>query len=603
VQLVNVGVRGFRSLADVPALAVASPTLLSGHNDAGKSALLDAIRFLLNDLQLTERDRTYCSAAPDSGDASLRNADGTVQRVETTVVTGTFELSVEEMAALGIASPVSLRRISRNGDAAMYERLGDVPADERLCGYATEKMAELNARVAELGLDGGTGRKDDLLAALDAAAAATSDRKQEWEQAPLALIKILPSVLSFTLSGSDDAEGAIKTALAARYKLLLAEESRVNALAVLEKELHDALVDEAAELTEHIHRHLPDLGAVNVIPELSFSNSLKTTRVSIDARGGGEDIRLSEAGDGRGRQVALAVWEHTQNLLSHGGDVVLLYDEPDTHLDYGNQRRLMDVLRKQCALPNVRMVVATHSMNLIDGIDIADVVHVRHHEHRTALKVLADDTDTGQHLGAIAASLGLRNTVLLHERLFVGVEGASEQAALPVLFKVATGRHLESAGIALWNCGNHEGALNFAEFLVKHDRQVAFIVDADATKLPKKPFSEDKLQRRGIDPATREFLGDPFELEDLFSDQQWADVANTSWPRNDGTAWEPAIFNALRAESKFSKALFEMLRVGSDNGPSSKDELVVTLALRLGSPTDVPRQLRDVFARLLQRAG
>lgn len=602
VQLVSLAVEGFRSLADVRSLNVESPTLLSGHNDAGKSALLDAIRFLLNDLTLQDRDRTYCSADNGDDDQPLVDDAGNVRRVETTAVTGTFELSHEEMTELGMASPVRLRRICRDGGGAVFEVLTDVPADERLCGYEGEKVADLSSRAQAIGLDIGTGRKQDLLDALDAAAAAATSRRCDWMAASPAAMKLLPSVLAFTLTGSDDAEGAIRTALQARFKLLLDDEERKTALKKIEDELRQALIDEATELTEHIRSHLPDLGSVGILPELNFSNSLKTTQVSIDAGGGGEDVLLSEAGAGRARQVALAVWEHTQSLLTAGGDVVLLYDEPDTHLDYGNQRRLMSVLRKQFELPNIRMVIATHSMNLIDGIDIANVVHVRHHKHRTVLDVLADDSETGRHLGAIAASLGLRNTVLLHERLFVGVEGPTEQAALPVLFKLATGRHLESAGIALWNCGNHQGAANFAEFLVKHRRRVGFIVDTDATKLPKSPFNADKLRARGIDPSTCELVGEN-ELEDVFSDQQWADVANAEWPRNNGEPWTPADVAVLRSGGKFSGALLNLLREGSDVGPSSKPQMVTALALTLKKSEEVPRVLRDIFARLVQRAA
>lgn len=599
MQLITVAVEGFRSLADVPSLRISSPTLLSGHNDAGKTALLDAIRFLLNDLPMRDRDRTYCSAE-NGDDQPLLDDDGNVRRVETTVVVGTFELSVSEMTEFGASSPVLLRRISRNGGAAVYEMLTDVPADERLRDYAGEKVTELTARARGIGLDVGAGKKQDILDALDAAAAAATPRQRDWVAAPPSVINSLPSVLPFTLTGSDDAEGAVRTALQARYKLLLDDEERKTALMKIEDELRQALISEAAELTDHIRSHLPDLGAVSILPELNFSHSLKTTQVSIDA-GGGEDVRLSEAGAGRARQVALAVWEHTQNLLTAGGDVVVLYDEPDTHLDYRNQRRLMEVLRKQFTLPNVRMLIATHSMNLIDGIDIANVVHVRHQMHRTVLDVLADDSDTGRHLGAIAANVGLRNTVLLHERLFVGVEGRTEMAALPVLFKLVTGMHLESAGIALWDCGNHEGAANFAEFLVTHKRDVGFIVDTDATQLPKSPFNPEKLRARGIDPDTCELVGEN-ELEDVFTDQQWANVANAEWPRNEGT-WSPEDIAALRGDGKFSSALLTLIREGSDSGPASKPELVSTLALSLRRPEEVPRELRDIFARLLRRVA
>lgn len=98
MQLEKVAVEGFRSLADVPSLQVASPTLLSGHNDAGKTALLDALRFLLGNVTLQDRERTYCSAetGSDVGEPLLDEA-GNVRRVETTSVTGTFTLSTAEM--------------------------------------------------------------------------------------------------------------------------------------------------------------------------------------------------------------------------------------------------------------------------------------------------------------------------------------------------------------------------------------------------------------------------------------------------------------------------------------------------------------------------
>lgn len=602
MQLEKVAVEGFRSLADVPSLQVASPTLLSGHNDAGKTALLDALRFLLGNLTLQDRDRTYCSAETGSGDGEpLLDEASNVRRVETTSVTGTFTLSTAEMTTLGLSSPVLLRRIGGGNAPVGYELMTDVPADERLCGYADKNLPELKDLADDLGLDVGKGRKGEVLAALDAAARAATPRRRGWEAAPAAALKLLPKVLAFTMSGSDDAEAAIRTMLKAKYELLLEDDTRKSALKKIEDELRTALVEEAAELTKHIRSHLPDLGSVSIEPEINFSHGLKTTQVSIDAGGAGEDVRLAEAGAGRARQVALAVWEHTQNLLTGGGDIVLLYDEPDTHLDYGNQRRLMDVLRRQFELPNVRMVIATHSMNLIDGIDIANVVHVQHRKHRTALDVLADNSQTGQHLGAIAASLGLRNTVLLHERLFVGVEGATEQAALPVLFQLATDQHMESAGIALWNCRNHEGAANFAEFLVEHHRQVGFIVDSDATLLPKSPFNADKLVARGVDPAHCELVGAK-ELEDVFDDEAWADVANAKWPRNEGT-WSASDVAVLRTERKFSEALLSLFQAGSDVGPSSKPQLVTTLALHLRRAEQVPRPLRDIFARLLQRAA
>jgi putative ATP-dependent endonuclease of the OLD family len=59
-----------------------------------------------------------------------------------------------------------------------------------------------------------------------------------------------------------------------------------------------------------------------------------------------------------------------------GRGVVIAYDEPDTHLDYRHQRDLVELIRAQASTPGVRIVVATHSLNLIDKVDIGDVVHL-----------------------------------------------------------------------------------------------------------------------------------------------------------------------------------------------------------------------------------
>ncbi|MFJ6123371.1 TOPRIM nucleotidyl transferase/hydrolase domain-containing protein [Streptomyces sp. NPDC092129] len=42
-------------------------------------------------------------------------------------------------------------------------------------------------------------------------------------------------------------------------------------------------------------------------------------------------------------------------------------------------------------------------------------------------------------------------------------EGPTEFAALPVLFKLAFGYPIQSAGIALWNCKGNDGALSCAK--------------------------------------------------------------------------------------------------------------------------------------------
>lgn len=78
-----------------------------------------------------------------------------------------------------MSSPVLLRRIRRGNAPVAYELMTDVPADERLCGYADKNLPELKGLADDLGLDVGKGRKVEVLAALDAAARAATPRRRD----------------------------------------------------------------------------------------------------------------------------------------------------------------------------------------------------------------------------------------------------------------------------------------------------------------------------------------------------------------------------------------------------------------------------------------
>lgn len=594
MQLTDVTIEGFRSIEGPLFIEVGSHTLLAGHNDAGKTAILDAIAYLLNGYQLSPDDPTYSDPEGAIGETVER------ERVNQTSVTGSFQVSNSEIDDIGHPAIRKIRRITTSGGASRFEVLAEVPENDALRNYGVMRVDELKARLDDLGLSH-QGNKPELIARLDDAAAA-APKKLEWEPASAKLIRLLPIVQRFDATSSMNAEEAIRIALDSSYKAHLADDTIRGSVRELEESLQDRLTEDAEHLRMHIERICSDIGEVAIRPRVSLAGGLKATEVSVsNARG--DAVRLAQAGAGRARRVALAVWQFNAKVIEETQeDVVLLYDEPDTHLDYAHQREFTHLLYEQSKLANVRLLVATHSMNLIDGLDIASVLHVHHEDFRTVADSLVDESEVGSHLGAIAASLGLRNTVLLNERLFVGVEGASEARALPVLFRLAMGQHLESYGIALWPCDNNEGALKFASYLAARGRDVAFVVDADSLT-GSKMFSEAALGRHGLDPNRHcLFIGEPNELEDTFSDEVWSAAANELWPRADEAEWKPSQFAAHRT-GKFSSQVLQMLREGSEEAPRGKPQMVAQLALSIKRREDVPASLVACFEELVRRAS
>ncbi|WP_181030603.1 ATP-dependent nuclease [Clavibacter michiganensis] len=601
MKLNSISVSGFRSLEHLTDLKIGSPLVLAGHNDAGKSAIIDAILFLLGGYAVTESDATYLPLL-DGGDPP--EAEGE-RRVGVTSVEGDFALSESEQSAWGRPRMYIRRKLVRGG-APSLEYLTDVPADERLRDYGSLNVAPLRDRLEDLGLSR-DGNKSDLIQRLDEAAAA-AESEEQWATASGALEKALPTAKRFDATSAIDADTAIQSTLQTAYKAHLGSEEYQGNIRQIEESIEKKLVLDADAIRDHIATKVTDVGEVTIQPvvNLGGAGGLKSARITLK-NSLGEKIDLHLSGAGRARRIALAVWEYNAMLLAESAeDIVLLYDEPDTHLDYGHQRELMRLIHEQTQNPKVTVVLASHSMNLIDGTDIADVAHIKHVDHRTVVERLTDDSSVGAHLGAIAASVGLRNTVLLHERLFVGVEGESEARALPVLFRLAMGRHLESCGIAIWPCNNNDGAVRFATFLAQHGRNVAFLVDKDSKSHARHIFSDQKLRAVGLEPTVHcLYIGDSNEIEDVFSGDQWAAVANALWPRDGedetSTIWLGADFDAHRS-SKFSSKVLDMLRKGSSKAPSGKPEALLGLALSLREPSEVPAALVAEFEAMIARA-
>ncbi|MBT1105663.1 ATP-dependent endonuclease [Streptomyces sp. Tu10] len=598
---------GFRSLTEVADIPVSCPTILAGRNDGGKSAVLTALSFLLGVHRLTDEDRTY-----------LQGDGATGRRCEQTWVEGVFSLDEAERAPAELPGTIRIRRIARAGEPACWEYFGQQPADTRLRGLDRLLKQPLADLVAEFGLSPASSLKEDLLAAV-AAYARTAPQIEQWQPLPKNLETRLPRLLMF--GGKDERpDDAVRTALNSCYETHLEDEALQGQVRQIEAEITQRLEKEADSLCQHIRRHCSEFVGVQVRPEVSFKSGFKRAPLEV-SRADGEPVDLTRSGQGSTRRIALAVWEWTSNLLAEAElasagepdaeaptQTIVVYDEPDTHLDYRHQRTVMDIIRKQCALPHVSVMVATHSMNLIDGVDIADVVHLGLNDHgRTVVERLEDDCHDGIdfHLGQIAAALGLRNSVLLHERCFLAVEGETEQQCIPLLFRLSQKLSLQSAGIALWACENNEGALHLARYLVQRKRSVMLMIDADSRT--NKLFKDEKLRKAGLDLDKQvAYVGEALgfnELEELFTDERWATAANLRWPRPAPLTWNAEDFTAHRGTKKFSARVLDMIkREAAEASPNGKPAMLNGLVTTLTAPEDVPQQLREVFGQLQELA-
>lgn len=597
---------GFRSLTEVADIPVSCPTILAGRNDGGKSAVLTALSFLLGVHRLTDEDRTY-----------LQGDGATGRRCEQTWVEGVFSLDEAERAPAELPGTIRIRRIARAGEPACWEYFGQQPADTRLRGLDRLLKQPLADLVAEFGLSPASSLKEDLLAAV-AAYARTAPQIEQWQPLPKNLETRLPRLLMF--GGKDERpDDAVRTALNSCYETHLEDEALQGQVRQIETEITQRLEKEADSLCQHIRRHCSEFVGVQVRPEVSFKSGFKRAPLEV-SRADGEPVDLTRSGQGSTRRIALAVWEWTSNLLAEAElasagepdaeaptQTIVVYDEPDTHLDYRHQRTVMDIIRKQCALPHVSVMVATHSMNLIDGVDIADVVHLGLNDHgRTVVERLEDDCHDGIdfHLGQIAAALGLRNSVLLHERCFLAVEGdraAVHPPALPAFPETvpAVGRH-RPVGLREQRGSPPPGPLPRPAQTLGHadDRRRQPHQQAlQGRKTPQsgpRPGQTSRLRRRS--PRLQR-AGRTLHRRTLGRGRQ--PPMAPARPRT----WNAEDFTAHRGTKKFSARVLDMIkREAAEASPNGKPAMLNGLVTTLTAPEDVPQQLREVFGQLQELA-
>lgn len=593
MRLIEVEVKGVRCLRDAVSVRLLSPTVLTGPNDVGKSTFLRSVRFLLGNQNLSGADLSIIGSI--EGDDSSTDEP---ERVDQCFVAGTFI----QRNALGGESELRVRRLFHATRGAKYETEILAPVDVRLRDLDNCSLNELKTRAMDLGVEpvGSRSAKRSWLEPLRSLAE-LGPKEQCWISAPKTLIDAFPRVVVF--DSSLDPNSAIKSALSEAFKQAAADGKIKAQLEKVEHSIARVVKKEAARLEGHLRARCPDLTGVRIEPRVSLRDNSPIVDIRT-TQGDGHLVDLSVSGAGKRQRIALAAWEFTQGVLearkSGGPELVVLYDEPDTHLDYSKQRELADIVRQQAGVDGVSVVVATHSLNLIDRVPIGNVAHFVSTDGVTSVeRLLTDDHDeTDAFLARVADSMGLRTSVLLHERCFVAVEGVTEAQAIPILFRLSQGIQLQSAGIALLNGESNLGALKIARHLASRGRPVRVIVDNDTYREEsvRKHFSEPQLRSYGIEPAHVYGLGDN-EIEDLFSDTCWAQAANLLWPRNDGRDWTDADFSQHRS-GKFSALVGDMLQVNSDSGPQSKQSLLTDLAGTLTVRGDLPDVLNSVFDEL-----
>jgi len=586
MKLEKFKVEGFRCLENPEWIPLSKITIFTGQNDGGKTSVLDALAIFLDP-----------KAQPDAEDYTIRNESG--DRVESVRMDGLFKLSAEEQATLGVAgSPLHVRRqFSSTSSTITYETR--VHSDERfrrdLRGVSINELRTLadEFQIELLNRASKDGVVTDILKWLR-----EQPLVQGWLAFPSALYSSLPEMKIFESAEALNPEQEINNTLRSSFTTRIRGENYSGQMNQISHQIESDMRHDLDLFIPIVKRYCPDIDDVTINPIFDYSSGFRTSRLLLK-RSGGPLIDLQKEGEGRKRRITLAVYEWREQIFSSHPDpegpdqLILAFDEPDTHLDYLSQRKIFEIIKKIGQPEQTNVIVCTHSLNLIDRIPLTDVIHFELESRKTRIRTISNEDPQliDLFMYQISDAMGLRNSVMLNERCFLVVEGLSEINALPVLFNLRYGFSPQAAGVRVVNGEGGAGARLFAKFLNENRRIVIFMVDSDTQTSPKgRYFTPESLRADGIDLERQVHFVGTREFEDAFSDATWLRTAQNYWVKHDGSAWAIDEFTALRSSENFSEDLVALVR-RSTHKMIGKPEIGYHIARSLNATSEVPHQI------------
>lgn len=593
MKLLQFKSEGFRSLKQIPFVKISSNnlTIITGQNDGGKTSLIDALGFF------TEKNKT-----PPSRDFFTNNQISSIA----VVFSGIFILSEEEKEKIDHYSKYCHIRKTcyRTGHSEYSYKTMIFPGDERFSKLSKLKIVELRALLDQYNIPCRNRSTTRIILEDIKSWLSTKTLVSSFASAPSQLIDMLPEVIKFSSSDVFNPKNEVLTTLKASFRRRIQEPKYVQSFASIQEEITTEMKTDLDAFENILKRYCDDVEEMEIAPQFDFTNGFTTTELLLK-KTGGVPIIFENEGEGRKRKFTLAIHEWRKNILTTNplpGDTkqrIIIYDEPDTHLDYQSQRQILDKIKAISDVDLNSVIICTHSLNLIDRIPIMDIIHLFLSGDETNVNTLNMlDSETIDHfLFNLNDNMGLKNSVLLNEKAFLIVEGETEMGALPILFHKYKQYSLQSAGIRILNGYNCGSARLFAKFLNENNRNVLFLVDTDVKTHQSNIFNDESLEEDGFDLATQVNYIGVVEFEDTFDDTFWARTSNNHFAKDDGTVWIPADFTALRA-GDFAEDVKNML-CRETRSRVTKPTMGLALAKEVANVTEIPQDIVDCFDNAL----
>jgi len=591
LKLIKFRAEGCRCLEKIDWIPLKDLIILTGPNDGGKTSVLDTIDIFLNRRSFPEdTDFTYVDD---------------INQCNEIMIEGIFKLSPSEQERIEYKQDeIHIRKICRKDDgSAIYLYKTLIHSDTRLHRDLNSiSVNELRDLADEFGIDLSDRRSKSIIVSHFREWLKSQPLEEGFLQLSSDIQNILPEIKIFRSSRTLDPENEINSTLRNSFTTRIRGERYSGRLNEIEAEIQAEMRDDLNEFEEILKTYCPDITEMQIDPYFDFTRGFQTSKFLV-RKGDGPPIEIEKEGEGRKRRITLAVYEWREKIFSEPAtneepiDLILAFDEPDTHLDYISQRKILDIIKRISELTKNFVIICTHSLNLIDRVPITDIIHLKLINERTQVEMLKteDPELIDVFLYQISDNMGLKNSIMLNERCFLIVEGETEIYSLPIIYQKMFSYSLQAGGIRLLNGEGCGGVRSLAKFLNDNMRNFIFLVDNDTRTDPRnRIFTPEKLTLDGFNIDEQVCFIGKKEYEDAFSDELYLKSANIFWNKHDSSDWRIEEFTALRGLDDFSDGLLRLIR-RQTHSSITKRQIGLGLTKAIETLEEIPDAIKDCF--------
>lgn len=413
MKLTKLILSNFRGYKDKTEVDFSDITTFVGKNDSGKSTILEALDIFFN-------DGKGCIKI-DNQDVNTENNKNNEKNIaieacftdlpEELVIDSSHKTSLRDEYLLNDDGTLHIKKVFQDGSSKSKVYIIAKHPNNNQCNNLMQlKISELKKKAKEIGIEENIKDKKvsaafrsaiwsyyDRVEGLNLANSEIDVSKGETKSIWTQIEKYLPIYSLFQSDRSNsDSDTEVQDPLKHAVKEFLMEKEVQDQLDKIAQSVIKKLENVSKRTLEKLQEMDSNI-ASTLEPSIPDPNKLKWADVfkSVSITGD-EDIPINKRGSGVRRLILLNFFRveaerKLSELASNSSTASIIYaiEEPETSQHFQNQVLLIKAFKELANIPNVQVILTTHSGNIVKRLDFEDIRLVDHgkviHIHKQCL--------------------------------------------------------------------------------------------------------------------------------------------------------------------------------------------------------------------------